>query len=164
MENATNAMLIAAGVLIGILILSLAVFLFADFSNSSRQIAETVQANQLIQFNSQFTIYENRDDILIHDIISLHNLAKNNNQKYEGYTNFETEYKITISIQGEKELDKMTSEEYNKLISTFSNVHQTGDSGISEDDIGEIKTYFTSSNVEYHSSGRVKSMVFQEIK
>ena len=38
MENASNALLIAGGVLIGVLILSLAVYLFADFGAKSADI------------------------------------------------------------------------------------------------------------------------------
>ena len=38
MENASKALIMAAGVLIGVLILSLAVFLFLDFCPTSERI------------------------------------------------------------------------------------------------------------------------------
>ena len=38
MENASNALIIAGGVLIGVLIISLAVYLFVDFGSTSAEI------------------------------------------------------------------------------------------------------------------------------
>ena len=58
MENASNALIIAGGVLIGVLILSLAVYLFADFGSTSAEINKKTQEQQLVQFNSKFTTYE----------------------------------------------------------------------------------------------------------
>ena len=43
MENASNALIIAGGVLIGVLILSLAVYLFADFGSTSAEINKKTQ-------------------------------------------------------------------------------------------------------------------------
>ena len=89
MENASNALLMAAGVLIGIMILSIGVFLFVDFSGTSREIQDTISSNQLQQFNTQFTIYADREDLTIYDVISVANLAAQNNLEYsEGHTNY----------------------------------------------------------------------------
>lgn len=41
MENASKALLIAAEVLIGMMILSLAVYLFASFSRTSKRYSKT---------------------------------------------------------------------------------------------------------------------------
>ena len=43
MENASKALIMAASVLIGIMILSLAVYLFATFGASSAQMHEQIQ-------------------------------------------------------------------------------------------------------------------------
>lgn len=83
MENASKALLMAAGVLIGMLILSLAVFLFASFSSSMSQVYEKNEENQLNQFNTQFTSYQGKKDCTIHDIITVANLATENNIFYE---------------------------------------------------------------------------------
>ena len=61
MENASNALIIAGGVLIGVLILSLAVYLFADFGSTSAEINKKTQEQQLVQFNSKFTTYESTE-------------------------------------------------------------------------------------------------------
>ena len=53
MENASKALIMAAGVLIGILVLSLAVFLFMDFGARSSEIYSQVEHNQLTQYLHQ---------------------------------------------------------------------------------------------------------------
>lgn len=82
MENASNALLMAGIVLIGILIISAGVFLFAEFSATSSQISNQLNTTQISQFNSQFTKFEGRTDITAHQIFSICNLAKKNNKKY----------------------------------------------------------------------------------
>lgn len=83
MENASKALLMAAGVLIGILILSLAVYLFASFGAASAEIHKDNETNQTEQFNTQFTSYEGKDGITIYDVITVANLATENNIYYE---------------------------------------------------------------------------------
>ena len=68
MENASKALLMAAGVLIGVLILSLAIYLFVSFGQTSAEINEKNRKQQIVQFNSQYTVYLGRDDITIYDI------------------------------------------------------------------------------------------------
>ena len=58
MENASKALMMAAGVLIGLLILSLAVFLFTNFGAASAEAHRKNEENQINQFNAQFTVYE----------------------------------------------------------------------------------------------------------
>ena len=83
MENASKALLIVAGVLLGLMILSLAVFLFMNFGGTSAQIHDSVEQDQINNFNSQFTQYEGKTDVTIYDAVSLANLATQNNQEYE---------------------------------------------------------------------------------
>lgn len=85
MENASKALLMAAGVLIGLLIISLAVYLFVSFGSTSAEIHKQNEAQQIAQFNSQFTSYEGKD-CTIYDVITLANLATDNN-KYYGFEN-----------------------------------------------------------------------------
>ena len=83
MENASKALLMAAGVLIGIMVLSLAVYLFVTFGSTSAQMHQQKEQDQLNQFNSQFTSYEGKEDITIYDIVTVANLATENNKYYE---------------------------------------------------------------------------------
>ena len=83
MENASKALLMAAGVLIGILILSLAVYLFVSFGSTSAEIHKQNEENQLNEFNAQFTSYEGKEGLTIYDVITVANLATENNKYYE---------------------------------------------------------------------------------
>lgn len=83
MENASKALLMAAGVLIGILILSLAVYLFTTFGATSAELHRQNDANRVNEFNTQFTSYEGKDGITIYDVVTVANLATENNVYYE---------------------------------------------------------------------------------
>lgn len=93
MENASQALIIAAGVLLGILILTLGSYLYYTFggyvSNSQAEIAKNVVA----QFNDQFLKYDKHNDITIQDIVTVKNTALQNNYKY-------SDYNITIRAAG----------------------------------------------------------------
>lgn len=82
MENASKALLMAASVLIGILIISLAVYLFVTFGSASAKMHKQNEVQQIAQFNSQFTSYEEKE-CTIYDVITLANLATENNIYYE---------------------------------------------------------------------------------
>ena len=81
MENATKAMLIAAGVLIGIMIISLGVALFAELDIYVESSYEQIRFNEQNSFNAKFTQYI-RNDLTIHDVITAANLANENNNFY----------------------------------------------------------------------------------
>ena len=94
MENASKALLMAAGVLMGVVILSLAAYLFVTFSSSADDVKSEIANNQLNKFNSQFLAYEQREDLTVYDILTAVNLAENNNKQLEpGDTNY-----ITVMI------------------------------------------------------------------
>ena len=83
MENASKALIMAASVLIGVLILSLAVYLFVTFGASSAQMHKQIDENRLNEFNTQFTSYEGKSGLTIYDVITVANLATENNKNYE---------------------------------------------------------------------------------
>lgn len=149
MENASKALIMAAGVLIGILILSLAVFLFIDFGATSKGIYEKIEERQLTQYNAQYTVYEGRSDITIYQIITLRNLAEENNKYYEDYTEYKnnTDYKVQIELPNE-----MIGKENQDLIDNYNIVNTQGD----------LINKFKCTKIEYHSSGRVKKVKIQQ--
>ena len=75
MENASKALLMAAGVLMGVVILSLAAYLFVTFSSSADDVKSEIANNQLNKFNSQFLAYEQREDLTVYDILTAVNLG-----------------------------------------------------------------------------------------
>ena len=125
MENASKALLMAAGVLIGILILSLAVFLFANFGAASAEAHKQNEENQIQQFNVQFTAYQGRTDITIHDIVTVVNLAKSNNQSFGLTEQTENNYYITVSAKttsgNNSKMENLTSQELDGLVKSDLN-------------------------------------------
>lgn len=119
MENASKALLMAAGVLIGVLILSLVVYLFLSFGSTSAEIHRQNDENQLSQFNIQFTSYEGKSEITIYDVITIANLAKDNNEYYnltarnEGKDNY-----ISVNLEGIGWIQNKTISYYNELIAS----------------------------------------------
>ena len=124
MENASKALLMAGGVLIGIMILSLAVYLIMNFGSASAEAHRINEQNQLNEFNVQFTAYEGRNDITIHDIVTVANLARSNNDKY-GFTaadrNIDGNYYIEVNATGmvagsKNNLESFSSDQLEELI------------------------------------------------
>ena len=171
MENASNALLIAAGVLIGIMILSIAIFLFANFSSTSRDVQATITANQLQEFNAQFNIYANRNDLTIYDVISIANLAKQNNKEYEGSNVFIEEYKVTVKFDednnnsfvdtnrnniDENNFQDEVVNSYQSLIQKYNEVIPNGK------EAGDLKYIFNIGDIVYNSiNGRVKTITIK---
>lgn len=121
MENASKALLMAASVLIGILIISLAVYLFVSFGSTSAELHRQNEVQQIAQFNSQFTSYEGRE-CTIYDVVTLANLATENNIYYEfssktadGNDNYISVYLDNQKIEGGQGNNK--TEAYNNYIS-----------------------------------------------
>lgn len=83
MENASKALIMAAGVLIGVILLSLITYLFLSFAMSSAEIHKDSEQNRLNQFNSQFDSYEGKDGLTIYDVVTVANLATESNIYYE---------------------------------------------------------------------------------
>lgn len=85
MENASKALLIGAGVLIGVIILSMAVYLFDVFGRHAANTQKQIDANQVAQFNDKFLKYEGRTDLTIQDVITVKNYALESNKEDRNY-------------------------------------------------------------------------------
>ncbi len=107
MENASKALLMAGSVLIAIMFISLAMYLFATFYQQSKEIGSTVEESQVTQFNTQFTKYENNNQVTIYDVLSMANLATQNNKKYEFEKQNATgnNYYISVFLQGKGNIE-----------------------------------------------------------
>lgn len=77
MENASKALLMAAGILLGILILTLMVTLFISSSNVFKNYDQRKQEEALQQFNVNFTKYLGQK-LTIHDVVTICNFADQN--------------------------------------------------------------------------------------
>ncbi len=119
MENTSKALLIAAGVLIGILVLSLAIYLIITFGSYSARIQDQNEQKLLTEFNSQFLVYEGRENLTIYDVINIANLAKENNDKYElnkSYKNDKSSAYISVKLNTDNLESKSIEELYTKYI------------------------------------------------
>lgn len=142
MENASKALIMAGGVLIGILIISLAVYLFTDFGSTSAQINAQNSQKQITEFNSKFTVYEGNDNITIYDIITLAGYAKENNEYYKDVEDEKIEVKI-----GNKDCTNLKNQE---LINQYPSTN------------GILKK-FICSGIAYNERGKVESITFKEV-
>ena len=81
MENASKALLIASGILLAMLMVSVIIFAwgkFSDFYNNQDEIDET---EELAKFNSQFTNF-NREKVHGYELLSLVNKISDYNMRY----------------------------------------------------------------------------------
>lgn len=76
MENVSKALLIAGGILVTILVLSVGIYLYTIFSNQSKEYNAVISETELQKFNSKFDVYVGRTDITAQEIVSVVNLSK----------------------------------------------------------------------------------------
>ena len=149
MENASKALIMAGGVLIAIMIISLAVYLFTDFGTTSAEINRENTERQLTQFNTQFTTYLGRNNITVYELISVVNLAKENNSEYasvNNYANAENGYQINVYLDNTTVLSTKTQTELDTYI------QNTG--------LGE--NLYTCTSVTYdNQNGRIREVHFK---
>lgn len=81
MENASNALYIAGGVLIAILILSLLVLMWSGASGLFKSDEELKEEQQVAAFNTDYEAF-NKNLLRGTEIISVINKAESNNRKY----------------------------------------------------------------------------------
>ncbi len=89
MENASQALLIAAGILMGLIILTVIIFGFRQVSNYYAAKEQNKASEQLIAFNKQYNTYD-REDVrgtelisLIYKIIDFNNIQNDANSNIE---------------------------------------------------------------------------------
>lgn len=87
MENASKALIMAGGILIGMLLLTFLVVMFTSAGNVSQSYDDTKREEAIQQFNSNFTKYLGKE-LTIHQVVTICNFAEKNgvsviNAKYE---------------------------------------------------------------------------------
>ena len=114
MENAVQALLIVAGVLVGLMILSLGISLYSSLNGYVEQTQQEIANRETQQFNEQFLKYINCNDgatdvefvLTIQDIVTAANTAYENNLKYGLTSHSPNNYYVTININsGESNLE-----------------------------------------------------------
>lgn len=113
MENASKAIIIAGGFLLMIMALSLAMFIFRNIGNSTSEYYEQLEQSDIDEFNQKFTKYDGKKDLTIQDVISIVNLAKDNNET--GKMSLE----VIVTLNG-GELQNKNENELNELLALYA--------------------------------------------
>ncbi len=87
MENASKALEMAAGVLLGVLIMSLVAYFFSSISSWPEQQDDQKNSEQTAKFNLEYEVYDKKG-MYGADVISCLTKAENNNEKYYEGGNF----------------------------------------------------------------------------
>lgn len=126
MENASKALIIAAEVLIGVLLLTLMVFLFNAVGNFSDTVDKNIETKNVNEFNAPLEKYRERTDITAHDIITMGNYAKQYNENMQSV-------RLKVIVEGVEskfvnahQLDEDKNEQY-EFIEKYSNNKQTNE-------------------------------------
>lgn len=83
MENASNGLLMAGSVLIGVMVLSLFVYLFSSMGSMTKDFQEDINYTSVQKFNEQFEKYIGRTDINTHEALTVYNLVQAINKELE---------------------------------------------------------------------------------
>lgn len=89
MENASKALYMVAGVLIGIMIIAFMVYMFTDASKITKSYEQREEDRLIRQFNSQFSTYETSNiDELVHLTLGTKYYKVKDNKEYDASTRF----------------------------------------------------------------------------
>ncbi len=127
MENASKALLIAGGVLIAIIIISMFIMMYNRMASIQKAQEEQTKMEQLAAFNAEYEAY-NKKVMYGTDVITVINKAIENNNRYSG----NEDYIIIVKLDG----NEMTSS--SSLIGT-----------------DKEQTIFECSKIEYNDLGRI---------
>lgn len=131
MENASKALLMAGTILIGMLIISLGVYLASNFSQTSEAYYKRWNTEQIQQYNDQITknfITENGNTfVTVQGIITIRNLIKM--EKYKGLTTIKKYVGNDIEEESE-EILKNSFEEDGTLRKYEVTVERDSETGI----------------------------------
>ncbi len=99
MENASKALLMAGGVLMAILVISMLVLMFSDLTNFFSEGSQSNKEAQIVKFNLEYESY-NREDVRGTEILSLLAKVQDYNEYQSDYEGIEAGYSpITVSIK-----------------------------------------------------------------
>lgn len=149
MENASKALIIAGGILISMLVISIGVYLFANYGNASLSYDKNMETIEIQKFNGNFTKFEGRNNITIHEIITLANFAKQYKE--------ETGKDINVCINNSRNLTELNELETIDAIKNNSTITQGG--------VKKVKYFKCNININtdigYDEYGKVNSITFQ---
>lgn len=137
MDNATHALLIAGGILLGILTVTMLVYMFNNISRMGNAQSVKEEAERLAAWNNEWEAY-NKKLLYGTDVLTVINKAEENNKTYD-----ENErYKVTIYVQN--------------IQGNVLNASEV------KEFVRETKTsIYVCQDITYNTDGRVNSMTFK---
>ncbi len=99
MENASKALLIAAEVLFGIMLLTMFTVLMSVFGNLQENYSEKKESQDIQAFNANFYNYE-RDNLTAQDIVTIYNFVKQYNESIDNNSTQKVNMTGSITIEG----------------------------------------------------------------
>ena len=110
MENASKALIMAAGVLIAVIVLSLFAYLYFTFNQATKDNIKQMEQSKITSFNSKYLAYDGREDLTYYDIANIATMAKNDNE--------DSDEKIRVVVGNS---DNDLTNDYNSLMDKFEN-------------------------------------------
>lgn len=151
MENAAKALLIAGGVFLAMMVLSVWTYLSQNFRNTSEQYVQQLDAIELQKYNSNFEIYIGRKNLTAQDIVTVASAAK---QLEQGTQIFVTIGAITkeVTTGSQKDFEIWKSEFLSKYILTDIEGQP------------EPINVFECLNEQYNTDGKISQLTFKKIR
>ena len=125
MENASKALLIAGGILLALLTISLVMIMYNNLQSMQNAQEQKLATEQLLAFNKEYEAY-NKSLLYGTDVITVVNKAINNNRNMDIKP---TEEKYYVNVIIKTNLDK----EFKTKIIKVDNTKKKGDVGYEED-------------------------------
>lgn len=146
MENATQALIMAGGILIAILIATIIIMLYGTFNNTTKGIVDTMDTTELAKYNSNFAEYVGRTDVTAQEIVSLIGLS----QQREGI--------IKIFVNG-TEAELWDTDDINKFLN--ENILVTVQDNSTAQHVENSFSYVNDS-LKYDEYGRISEIRFRK--
>ncbi len=108
MENATQALLIAGGIFLAIVILTVGILLFVNYRDIVERYDETVTMQTIAEINKHFEKYSGRNNITIQEVVTAARIANKYNNDYKKTV-------ITVKI-GNNVITGMENDDYIDLL------------------------------------------------
>ena len=109
MENASKELIIAGGVLIVILVLTLFAYINTKMGSGTHNLYSRLEDHDITEFNQKFLNYDGNKNLKIQDVVTLINTANNANK------NNNIGAQVSVLVNNASYLDKST-DELNKLL------------------------------------------------
>ena len=177
MENASKAIIMAGGLLIAMITISMFYYAFGRTSDMAGNLEDNTDQKELVAFNTGFLAYDKK---LMYgaDILSVLNKAVDNNKKYEVETydenNVYADYYVNIVFTTHEGNMYSLKDNYSAVRREFLNVAGLRSDKNEDGNIFEFKkaafkcskvTYVESNSLKHKSAagavGRIKEMVFE---